>query len=210
MHQELLADDVRHEIVRLRSLVASADDLPRVMDLSDGCAAVRCYVPTGGPPADPPAARPTMVAVLVRAGTTPDPRAVMRALHSLPGGSRAGGLRPATPGEVNVATDYAAGLVCPVGLPADVPLLVDEALATRLVLYTAAGEGGVALGIRTRDLLRATGALVAPLVPDVVVRLDDPAPVLSGQAAVLDLDLVLDAEGGRRDGAARRRDGALE
>ena len=201
MHQVLLAADVRHEIVRLRSLVTSADDLPRVMDLSDGCAAVRCYVPTGGATADPP----PVVAVLVRAGTTPDPRAV---LHCLPG--RARGLRAASPAEVNAATDYAAGLVCPVGLPPDVPLLVDEALATRLVLYTAAGEGGVALGIRTRDLLRATGALVAPLVPDVVVRLDDPAPVPSGQAAVLDLDLVLDAEGGRRDGAARRRDGALE
>ena len=154
VHRELLAGDVRHEIVRLRALAASADDLPRVMDLSDGCAAVRCYVPTGGAPGPP------LVAVLVGAGTTPDPRAVLRALAQ-----PAAGLRPASPAEVNEATDYAAGLVCPVGLPADVPLLVDEALAARAVLYTAAGEGGVALGIRTRDLLRATGAVVAPLAP---------------------------------------------
>ena len=199
VHQELLAGDVRHEIVRLRSVVASADDLPRVMDLSDGCAAVRCYVPTGGPPVD----GPSLVAVLVRAGTTPDPRAVLRALPQLPDGSRAAGMRPASAAEVNEGTDYAAGLVCPVGLPADAPLLVDEALAARLVLYTAAGEGGVALGIRTRDLLRVTGAVVAALAPG-------PGP------AVLDLDPELDAgphadlDAGRRTGAARGGDAGLE
>ncbi len=190
VHRELLAGDVRHEIVRLRSLVASADDLPRVMDLPEGCAAVRCYLPTGGATA----LSVGMVAVLVRAGTTPDPRGVLRALPE-----HTGGLRPASPTEVNQATGYAAGLVCPVGLPADVPLLVDEALAGRQVLYTAVGEGGVALGIRTLDLLRTTGAVVAPLAPA-------PGP------AVLDLDrhLDVDVDGDRRDRAARRRDGGLE
>jgi Cys-tRNA(Pro)/Cys-tRNA(Cys) deacylase len=168
VHQELLAADVRHEIVHLRSRVGSADDLPRVLDLSDGCAAVRCFVPGSGVP--------PLVAVLVRAGTAPDPRAVLRALRG-PAGAGTGGLRPATACEVNTGTDFAAGLVCPVGLPADVPLLVDEALAARQVLYTAAGEGAVALGIRTADLLRVTGAVVAALAaPPAVVRLDEPAP----------------------------------
>ena len=179
VRQVLLAADVRHEIVHLRRRVASADDLPRVLDLSDGCAAVRCYVAAAAYP---------VVAVLVRAGTTPDPRAVLRALADagLVGGTPSG-LRPATAAEVNAATDFAAGLVSPVGLPAGVPLLVDAGLAARQVLYTAAGEGGVALGIRTRDLLRVTGATVAPVAgPPAAagtVRLDEPA-----SAPVVDLD----------------------
>ncbi len=42
-------------------------------------------------------------------------------------------------------------------------LLVDSALGRADVLYTAVGEGGVALGIRTRDLLVTTDARVATL-----------------------------------------------
>lgn len=174
MHRELLARDVRHEIVRLRAQVASADDLPRIMGLSDGCAAVRCYRLGGGP---------GLVAVLVRAGTTPGTAALLPAL-------RAAGLdvgpssdpRSATPAEINLATDFAAGLVSPVGLPADVPLIVDARLAARHVLYTAVGEGGVALGIRARDLLAVTGAHVAAL--DVEVVLPGRADADAGPAVI--------------------------
>ena len=48
-------------------------------------------------------------------------------------------------------------------LPAEVHLLAHSALGAPDVLYSAPGQGGVALGIRTRDLLVACGARVATL-----------------------------------------------
>lgn len=172
VHRELLAREVRHEMVRVRGRLACADDLPRMLDLREGCAAVRCYTIT-----DP--REGGMVAVLVASGVLPDLVSLREAL-----GARS--VRPSTPAEVNAATDFAAGLVSPVGLPPTVPLLVDAELARRHVLYTAAGEGGIALGIRTRDLLVATGAQVAPLGRSLQVDLE------------ADLDQVVLLDGGDR------------
>jgi prolyl-tRNA editing enzyme YbaK/EbsC (Cys-tRNA(Pro) deacylase) len=162
VHRELLAREVRHEMVRMRGRLSSADELPRMLELTDGCGAVRCYTLT-----DPPGGA---VAVLVASGHHPDLALLRAAL-------RVHELRPATPDEVNAATDFAAGLVCPVGLPADVPLLVDAAVAARHVLYTAAGEGAVALGIRTRDLLLATQASVAALDGGLLIDLKGDQPL---------------------------------
>ena len=147
VHRELLARDVPHEVVRLRGTsVADADDLPRALGLDPGCCvAVRVYVTDVG-----------TVAVLVSAGEVPQPAALLDAV-----GART--LRPATADEVNAATDYAAGLVSPVCLPAEVLLVADEALRAPEVLYCPVGEAGVALGIRSADLLAATGARVVAL-----------------------------------------------
>ena len=147
VHRELLARDVPHEIVRLRGTAAAdADDLPRALGLDHAsCVAVRVYVTDAG-----------TAAVLVQAGGVPQPAALLDALAART-------LRPATADEVNAATDYAAGLVSPVCLPGDVLLVADEALRSREVLYCPLGEGGVALGIRSTDLLAATGARVAAL-----------------------------------------------
>ena len=158
VHRELLAREVRHEIVRMRGRITSADDLPGMLELRDGCAAVRCYAVTE------PAGR-GVVAVLVPSGSTPDDAALCRLL-----GVRA--VRAATADEINRSTDFAAGLVSPVCLPDDVPLVVDSGLAGRHVLYTSAGEGGVALGIRAADLVEATGAQVAPVVAARTIDLD--------------------------------------
>ena len=168
VHRELLARDVPHEVVRLRSSVAIADDLPRALDVPrTSCVAVRCYVTDVGP-----------VAVAVHAGVVPDPAAVLDAL-----GART--LRAASADEVNAATDYAAGLVSPVCLPPEVPLLADAALGATDVVYCPLGEGGVALGIRTRDLLVASRARVGSLssLPQAA-----PLPPWTGGARVLDLD----------------------
>jgi len=145
--RDLLARDVPHEVVRLRGTAAAdADDLPRALDLPPAsCVAVRVYVTDVG-----------TAAVLVQAGGVPQPAALLEAL-----GART--LRPATADEVNAATDYAAGLVSPVCLPEDVLLVADEALRGPGVLYCPVGEGGVALGIRSADLLAATGARVVAL-----------------------------------------------
>jgi prolyl-tRNA editing enzyme YbaK/EbsC (Cys-tRNA(Pro) deacylase) len=159
VHRELLAAGVAHEMVRVRGSVQTADDLPVGLGVDrESCVAVRCYVATDH------AGRDTFVAVLVRAGDTPDPGSLLDALQAV-------AVRAATAGEVNVATDYAAPLVCPIGLAEQVVLLADAALGSTEVLYTPTGESGVALGIHTRDLLvaagaRATALTARPLVVD--------------------------------------------
>jgi prolyl-tRNA editing enzyme YbaK/EbsC (Cys-tRNA(Pro) deacylase) len=95
-------------------------------------------------------------------------------------------LRAATPDEVNLATDYAAGLVSPVGLPPAVHLLADAALDPRAVVYCPVGEGGVALGIRGADLLTAVAAEVTPLSALPLPR-QEPHP-WSGRERVIDLE----------------------
>lgn len=157
VHRALLGRDVAHEVVRLRRPVSSADDLPAALGLPAArCVAVRCYVadrPGGAAPGSGP-----VVAVLVHAGEVPDPVALLDAL-----GARS--VRAATAAEVNAATDCAVGLVSPAALSPDVQVLADAALADGAhdVVYTAAAEGGVALGIRAVDLLATAGARLVPL-----------------------------------------------
>ena len=149
VHRELLARGVPHEMVRLRERATTADDLPRLLGLSRGCVAVRCYELARR-------AGPAFAAVLVPAGRQPQPDALLEALEALT-------LRPARPQAVNAVTDYAHGLVGPVCLPPEVELLADAALGESDVSYCPVGEGQVVLGIRTRDLLVTTGARAAAL-----------------------------------------------
>lgn len=146
IHRELLGRDIPHEIVRLPRVVLQADEIPDALGLSASrCVAVRMYVADGD-----------LVAVAVPAGSTPEPSALLTAV-----GAR--GLRPATAQEVNARTDFAAGLVCPVLLPDDVPLYADAVIGTEDVLYAPTGDTGTALGIRSGDMLVVSGALVAEL-----------------------------------------------
>ena len=174
VHRALLAADVPHEVVRLDSRITDADELPRALGLRAGCLSVRCYLVTRSR-----GAGDAFVAVLVPAGATPDPTALLTALA-------ARAVRPAEPGEVNDATEYAAGLVSPVGLPPEVELLADAAVGACDVVYTAVGEVGLALGIRTRDLLVATGAHVTTLTASALKTL----PSETGGDDVVDLDPV--------------------
>lgn len=165
VHRDLLARGVPHEVARLRGRAASADDLPRVLDLATGCVAVRVYEVVREDTR-------SIAAVLVPAGTLPDPLALLEALDACT-------VRLAPDDVVNARTEYAAGLVSPVCLPDDVEVLADAALGAAEVSWCAIGEGGVALGIRTVDLLVASGARVAALT--------GPAR-LAEAAEVLDLD----------------------
>jgi 8-oxo-dGTP pyrophosphatase MutT (NUDIX family) len=154
VHRALLAADIAHEMVRLRTPALSGDDLPRALGIPrESCAVVRCYRVTrrdGGT---------EVGAVLLRSGDTPDPASLLDAFQAV-------SIRPATGAEVNAATDYASALVSPICLPAKVRLLADAALgaapAGTGVLYTPTGESGVALGISTRELLVASGARHQP------------------------------------------------
>lgn len=168
VHRVLLGRGVHHEVVRLGSRLLTADDLPRVLQVDGGCVTVRVYAVERTRGA---AGGRTYAAVLVPSGLVPSPTALLGALD-------AHSVAPARPEEVNAATDFAAGLVSPVCLPDDVELLADAALGASDVCWCALGEGGVALGIRTRDLLVVTGARVASLT--------EPEPVPADTSAGLD------------------------
>ena len=175
VHRELLARGVPHEIVRLPTRVLSADELPEALGLEVGCVAVRLYLVTR------PGAVPAPAAVLVPAGAVPDPGALLEALDATC-------VRPATGGEVNLLTGFAAELVSPVCLPPEVELLADAAVGATDVVYATVGEGGLALGIRIRDLLVVADARVASLTP---------APVPPEQRRYADV-VELDRRTGRR------------
>jgi len=146
VHRFLLAAEIPHEVVRLPRLVLSADEIPEVLDLPpERCVAVRLYQADDG-----------LAAVLVRAGDQPHPGAVLSAL-----GARS--LRSAPRDVVNAATDFAAALVSPALLPADIPVLADACIGHAEVVYAATGDGGTALGIPTRWLLTVSRARVAEL-----------------------------------------------
>jgi prolyl-tRNA editing enzyme YbaK/EbsC (Cys-tRNA(Pro) deacylase) len=198
VHRELLAGGVAHEIVRLRTPILSADELPEALAVpTASCVAVRCYVTTSRD------GTTAMVAVLVRAGDTPHPTSLLAALD-------ASAVRRAEAGEINAATDYAAGLVSPLCLPRDVTLLADAALGRDLdpsgVVYAPAGENGVALAVHLRDLLLAARAQVTSLTAQPLSAVDrlgwnglaDPAEE-EGEGAVASVRL-LPGRGPRRTG----------
>ena len=149
--QVLLEHQVLHNVIRLPRRIANADVLPATLGLAaKDCAAVRCYRTDTGP-----------VAAIVAAGLWPDADLLAAAL-----GLRApsvGGLRRATRDEVNADTDYQAGLVSPLALPARIRLLADIRLLRSPVVYLPTGDAGTALGMQTRDLLKVTAARLCVL-----------------------------------------------
>ncbi|MFL6239641.1 MAG: aminoacyl-tRNA deacylase [Actinomycetes bacterium] len=155
IHRELLARGIPHEIVRLRRIILSADELPEALGLAPSqCVTVRMYE-----------ADHKLVAVMVPAGATPVPSALLQAT-----GARRIGV--AAVDRINSETDFAAGLVAPLLLPADVLALADASLSGREVLYAPTGESGTALGIHSRDLLTVSRARVASLLTPTLVDLD--------------------------------------
>ena len=157
VHHLLLARGIHHELVRTATRAVSADDLPRALDVpTTSCVAVHCFTVQDCRTADGSAVH--LVAVLLQAGETPDPDLLDQVLQ-------ASAVRAATPDEINTHTGFSAAFVSPIGLPEDVLVLADTRLSSSDVLYAAVGEGGLALGIGTRDLLVATGARLAELTP---------------------------------------------
>lgn len=169
IHRTLLAADIPHEIVQLPHSLARADSLPDVLGLpNEACLVVRLFhVAPGDPPAgqpgplpdplpDPQPDRPAAAAAVVAAGQTPSPGAVGAALRV-----RVLGVLPAR--SVPAVTGYLAGLVCPIGLPADVPLVVESRALTQDVVYLATGAPGSVVGLRAADLVAVTGAATAEL-----------------------------------------------
>ena len=141
LSRDLLAADVPHEFVRLPRRIVAADELPAVLGVArPSCVVVHVFDCDG-----------RAVAVALPAGLAVSISALVRAT-----GAREVVVAP--PMQTNAATDFTAGLVAPVGLPSTLELFVDAALGMEPVLYTATGDGGTALKIRGRDLVRHVGA----------------------------------------------------
>jgi prolyl-tRNA editing enzyme YbaK/EbsC (Cys-tRNA(Pro) deacylase) len=142
IHRWLLAHQVHHEILP-RSL-SGADELPEVLDVApESCVSVTVFeasYPFGSEP----------VAV-IGSVAFPSRSAVVGAIL----GARK--MHPAPAFLVNSATDYAAGLVCPLLLPEELTVLLDQGLIDVLKpdegVYTPTGERCTALLLRAHDLL---------------------------------------------------------
>ena len=146
VHRSLLAREIPHEIVRLPRPVASADEIPDAIGLApQRCVVVRMYVADDRP-----------IAVIVRAGTTPHPGAVLAAAQSRT-------LRTARPEAVNELTDFAAPLVSPFLLPDSVLVFADACIGHADVVYAPTGDSGTAVGIASRWMLTASRAAVSEL-----------------------------------------------
>jgi Cys-tRNA(Pro)/Cys-tRNA(Cys) deacylase len=183
IHQYLLEHDVHHEIVRLPRPAANAEHLAEVLGVTPRrCLAIHPFhAPT--PDGD------VLVLLLAPADEEPDTTTFVLALREL--------LRDrlGTDAELSVAgsslvslrTDYIAGHLAPLLLPADVIVVSTRGvldLATSII-YTATGDGGTALGIAATDLLNLSQAIILPsdtpedgnYRADGVDRIDlDPAP----------------------------------
>jgi hypothetical protein len=189
VHRLLAGSSVPHEMVHLPRRIRSADELADVLSLPVGaCVSLRFFqARTARGPAGPDAVAGELVAAGVPAGTQPamtalraaigpDLRPVVGAGAAAPPRHRrwrgnAATLRPAGAALVSSRTDYTALLACPVGLTPDVRLLLDTEVLNHDVLYCAAGDGATVLGIRSGDLLAATGARVVALHPEPLAAL---------------------------------------
>lgn len=144
LHRWLLAHQVHHEILRLPRSLSGADDLPKTLGVPpETCVSVAVFEAAYTFGAEP-------VAVTASVAHPPDPAAVAAVLG-------APEVRPAPAFLVNAATDYAAGLVCPLLLPQDLTVLLDQRLFDTLrpgdPVHTPTGERTTALRLRARDLL---------------------------------------------------------
>jgi prolyl-tRNA editing enzyme YbaK/EbsC (Cys-tRNA(Pro) deacylase) len=87
-----------------------------------------------------------------------DPQAVRK---YLPGNWKR--LSFASAEEIHKSTGYTKGAIAPVGLPAEIPVVFDEGLARCNKVNISSGDHMAGLELDTQDLLRITGAIIAPI-----------------------------------------------
>lgn len=87
-----------------------------------------------------------------------DPRAVVACLPE--GRAR---LSFATAEEIRAVAGFVQGAVAPLGLPDDVPVIFDEAIARCAKVNISSGDPMAGLELETQDLIRAAGARLAPI-----------------------------------------------
>jgi len=71
--------------------------------------------------------------------------------------------RPANPADVIAVTGYPAGGVAPLGLPAEVPVIVEAAAAELSFAFGGGGQESLLLRVQMSDVVRYNNALVADI-----------------------------------------------
>lgn len=146
VHNALVERDVPHELVPVRGRLRKADRIAAIFGL-DPTEVGRVVLYEGD-------------ARLVAAVTSVAERSDGARVASAAGMSSAREVRPT---RVSALTGYLHEALPPVGLPAEVGLILDQPLADAEVLYFPGGEPTSVLKIRGPDLVRATGASVASI-----------------------------------------------
>jgi len=201
IHQHLLAHDVNHEIVRLHRSAYRAATLAEALALP----AHRCVATHPFHAATK--AGDMLAIVLAPSDEAIDVDGLARrlgdALRTRLGAKVS--FTPAGSTLVSSHTDYLAGHLAPLLLPADVIVLATQQLVdlATAIVYTPAGDAGTALGLRALDLLVLTRAIV---LPERRAALRRPMTIdLDPARAAIQLDSPddADARSPRRSGTAR-------
>ncbi|HJV05614.1 MAG TPA: YbaK/EbsC family protein [Actinomycetota bacterium] len=145
VHNFLLERDVPHEFVRTRGRLREPERLAAVLGLPPNqVGKVELFE----------ASRGRLVAALVPAGRSADPRKVARAIPTAT-------LQEVGPDRTTDLTEYLPEALPPVGLPNGTVAIVDRSLSDQEILYFPGGETSSVLKIRAGDLVRATSGKVA-------------------------------------------------
>jgi Cys-tRNA(Pro)/Cys-tRNA(Cys) deacylase len=146
VHNQLLADDVVHELSQLPGPLRDLSAAPSVLGLPPVAVARTTLLVDGD----------GCVVVLAPADAEVDTASVAELLGRLD-------LDPVPPDRAPGLTGYLLPFVPPVALECPSTLVVDEQVADQDVVYAAAGEPGVILKVRAADLIKATSAVVASI-----------------------------------------------
>jgi Cys-tRNA(Pro)/Cys-tRNA(Cys) deacylase len=84
----------------------------------------------------------------------------LKAVAAAVGGKRA---EMAEPADAERATGYVVGGISPLGSRSRLRVVVDTSALTAERMWCSAGKRGLQMSLRPEDLVRATGALVAPV-----------------------------------------------
>lgn len=148
VHNFLLERDVPHEVFVVRGRLRSPRRIPALLGLPESeVGRVVLLEDEDGPVA---AVFPVAAAL-----DLPHLRSILRRPR----------LSPTTQERCAELTEFLPESVPPAGLPEAVRVVVDRSLARPEVLYFPGGEVRSVLKVRGTDLVRATGAIVAPLAP---------------------------------------------
>ncbi len=146
VHNYLLERDIPHEVFSARGRFRSAARMAGVLDLRPS--EVGKVVILEGPEG--------CVAAVVASNRDP----VLERVAAAAGLASLQAVRDERASEI---TGYLAEAIPPVGLPGDVPVVLDRPLDRDAVLYFPGGEVRAVLKIRGKDLVRAIGAKVAAI-----------------------------------------------
>jgi prolyl-tRNA editing enzyme YbaK/EbsC (Cys-tRNA(Pro) deacylase) len=147
VHNFLTEREVAFELVPARGRLRTPERIASVLGLPPGQVGRVVVFRSGEGP----------VAAVVPSGRRADARAVAAALD-------ADRVDPTTQAVASQLTEYFAEAIPPVGLPERFRVVVDESLAGDEIVYFHGGEPSSLLKLRGSDLIRATGATVAPIV----------------------------------------------